>query len=95
MAAPRDYGAPDLSSTQITTGVTRAGSSVSPPPAAGGLAPIPCTHECASGRLRLAEGCLLRETVCDGCGAVLDEFPPLTYQMHPMTPPIRAETLAT
>jgi hypothetical protein len=85
MSRQTEYGAPD--STRTTTVVTGARSSVAPPPSADGLAPASCIHERASGRLRLAEACLLRETVCDTCGSVLQVFPPLTYRMPLITPP--------
>ena len=87
-----DYGTPD--STQ--TAVTGAGSSVALHPSADGGAPNSCIHERASGRLRLAEGYLRLETVCDNdaCGAVLHVFPPLIYRMPSMTSPIPAKRLA-
>jgi hypothetical protein len=82
MSEHRDYGAPD--SAQTPTAVAGTGSSVAPPLSADGLVPTSCKHERASGRLRLAEGCLLRETVCDKCIAVLHVFPPLTYRTPSM-----------
>ena len=96
MPAHTDYGAPDLSLTQTTTAVTGARSSAAPPPREDGLAPTSCTHERASGRLRLADGCLLCETVCDNdmCAAVLHVFAPLMYQVPSMTSPMPAARLA-
>jgi hypothetical protein len=93
MPGHTDYGASDLSSTQITGAVTGARSSIAPPPGADGLALTSCKHERASGRLRLADGGLLCETVCDNdaCGAVLHVFPPLTYRMPSMASPMPAE----
>jgi hypothetical protein len=78
MSEQTEYTAPD--STQSKAVVTGARSSVAPPPSADGLAPMSCTHERASGRLQLAEACLLRETVCDTCDEVLQVLPPLTYR---------------
>jgi hypothetical protein len=92
MSEQTEYGAPD--SARTTTVVPEARSSVAPPPSADGLVPAPCTHERASGRLRLAKTSLLRETVCDSCGAVLQEFPPLTYPTPLTTSPPTKELAA-
>lgn len=89
----REYGAPE--SAQTPTAVAGAGSFVAPPLSANGLVPTACKHERASGRLRIAEGCLLRETVCDKCGAVLHVFPPLTYRTPSTTSPMPAKKLTT
>lgn len=96
MRTHTDYVGPDLNSTEATAGGKGARSSVAPRPSADGLARTSCTHERASGRLRLAKGCLLLETVCDNdaCAAVLHLFPPLTYRMPRVTSPIPAKRLA-
>lgn len=96
MSAHTDYVAPDLSPTETKDGVTGAGSYVAPPSSADSVAPTSCRHERASGRLRLAEGCLLLETVCDNhaCGAVLHVFPSLAYRMPSMTSAMPAERSA-
>ena len=93
MSQYTDYGAPE--SAQPPTAVTGARSSVALPPSTGGLVPTSCTHERASGRLRLAEGFLVREMVCDNdaCGAVLHAFPPLTYRTPSMTSSMPAKSL--
>lgn len=91
MSEHRDYGAPE--STQTPMAVAGARSFVAPPLSTNGLAPTTCKHERASGRLRLSEGCLLRETVCDTCDVVLHVFPPLTYRTPPITSPMPAKTL--
>lgn len=95
MPAHTDDGEPDSSSTDTTTGGAGPGSSSAPLPSEDGIAPTACTHERASGRLRLGDGCLLLETVCDNdtCGAVLHVFPPLPYRMPSMTSPVPAESL--
>jgi hypothetical protein len=92
MAGHTDDGVPDMSSTQTTTAVTGARPSVAPL-TADGLPSTSCKHERASGRLRLSEDCLIGETTCDACGAVLHSFPPVTYRMPSMTSPMPAERL--
>ena len=89
MSEHTDYGAPE--SAQTPSAVTGARSSVAPPLSAGGLVPASCRHDRASGRLRLADGCLLRGTVRDTCGALLQVFAPLMYRVPPISPPMPAE----
>ena len=86
MSEHMDYGAPE--SAQPSSAVTGARSSVAPPLSADGLVPAFCRHDRASGRLRLADGSLLRETVCDTCGALLHVFAPLTYRVPPISSPM-------
>lgn len=91
MSKHRDYGAPG--SAQTPMAVAGARSFVAPPLRVSGLASTTCKHEQASGRLRLSEGCLQRETVCDKCDAVLHVFPPLTYRTPSISSPMPPKTL--